>query len=291
MLRQASWIMAVALVAIATKPVIAQANQISWSLKASNGDVSLTLGDLTIKFNNLKFDGNAEGNDVFTVFGRGTSKMSSIHRHSSGGVDQEINLTYSYQDEVGSLVVNEYEFEIRGSKLAYDGKTYLLSEGKKTLTIGKARQGKDYRNEIELVDPPKIPPHSITEMDKEIISLVNKEREKEYLPPLKFSAKLYEAAYLHAYNMMHLEKMAHELPVRGMQAMTDRVSHVKYPWRSVRENVGQGYRSAQEAMKGWMESEAHRTNILSEDITEIGVASVRDKDGNFYFTQVFASPQ
>jgi uncharacterized protein YkwD len=40
-----------------------------------------------------------------------------------------------------------------------------------------------------------------------------------------------------------------------------------------------------------MNSEGHKANILNPDYTEIGVGIGRTKDGQLYFTQVFARPQ
>lgn len=50
------------------------------------------------------------------------------------------------------------------------------------------------------------------------------------------------------------------------------------------ENIAAGQQSPQQVVKGWLNSEGHRKNILDPNVTHIGIGY--DKDGN-YWTQVF----
>ena len=49
-------------------------------------------------------------------------------------------------------------------------------------------------------------------------------------------------------------------------------------------------RAHAEIMKLWMASESHRKNILFPEFTQIGIGIARAKNGDLYFTQVFAKP-
>lgn len=58
-------------------------------------------------------------------------------------------------------------------------------------------------------------------------------------------------------------------------------------YRSVGENIAYGQNSPEAVMKGWMNSEGHRANILNRDFTSIGVGHYKDASGTDYWTQLF----
>lgn len=60
-------------------------------------------------------------------------------------------------------------------------------------------------------------------------------------------------------------------------------------WRNVGENVGVGS-TVSRIHTAFMNSSAHRANILSSTYTEIGVGTARGSDGNIYVSQVFRRP-
>ena len=60
-------------------------------------------------------------------------------------------------------------------------------------------------------------------------------------------------------------------------------------WQVVGENVGQGG-SVDTIHAAFMDSPAHRANILATDYTEIGVGTVTDDNGVLWVTQVFRLP-
>jgi uncharacterized protein YkwD len=50
-------------------------------------------------------------------------------------------------------------------------------------------------------------------------------------------------------------------------------------------------RTPADAIATWMSSTAgHKENMLNKDYTEIGIGIAADKDGQRYWTQVFAKP-
>src|SRR4051794_2575049 len=95
---------------------------------------------------------------------------------------------------------------------------------------------------------------------QKILDLTNAERAKEDLPPLKPNPRLTAAARAHSANMARQEKMAHELDGKKP---ADRAEDAGYEWSRIGENVAYGQNvSIERIMKGWMESEGHRKNIL-----------------------------
>src|SRR5439155_7834154 len=45
-----------------------------------------------------------------------------------------------------------------------------------------------------------------------------------------------------------------------------------------------------EIVKGWMESKGHRENLLNPKHVHTGLGMAQSKGGDYYFTQLFASP-
>ena len=61
-------------------------------------------------------------------------------------------------------------------------------------------------------------------------------------------------------------------------------------YRSAGENIAKGQRTPEAVMNGWMNSQGHRENILSESYTEIGVGYGTDSNGMTYWVQMFRRP-
>lgn len=72
----------------------------------------------------------------------------------------------------------------------------------------------------------------------------------------------------------------------------DRISAAGYSWSSYAENIAAGYGSPADVVAGWMDSPGHRANILSTNVTEIGIGYVYVASSPYgvYWTAVFASP-
>ena len=57
------------------------------------------------------------------------------------------------------------------------------------------------------------------------------------------------------------------------------------------ENIAYNYNdSADEIMEIWMNSSGHKANILSDDVSRIGVG-LYESGGKYYWVQVFAEPK
>ena len=139
----------------------------------------------------------------------------------------------------------------------------------------------------EKKEPP--PPGPMTEEEKTLLDLVNKERDKEKLPALKSDDRLRKAARGHSENMAKQGKLEHVLDGKRPG---DRVDAVGYDFSRLGENIAfNDGGTPEEVVKGWMESKAHRDNILKKEFKETGVAVATDAKGVKYITQVFAAPR
>lgn len=130
----------------------------------------------------------------------------------------------------------------------------------------------------------------LTEQETEILGLVNQERARGGLPPLKFSPRLAVIARGHSYDMAMRHYLAHNSP-DGV-APADRIGGVGIGYRAVGENIymddyADSAGVPRRAMSGWLKSPEHLANIVSASFTETGVGIAQSADGNTYVTQDF----
>lgn len=115
---------------------------------------------------------------------------------------------------------------------------------------------------------------------KAILCLVNKERGKRGLKPLKLDRRLAKAARGHSNDMVQRRFFDHTAP--GDVTFVERIQRQRYTagarsW-SVGENLAWGtgpLATPQRIVAGWMKSPGHRANILSKRFREIGIGIAR----------------
>ena len=119
------------------------------------------------------------------------------------------------------------------------------------------------------------------------LKLLNQDRARFLLPPLKLDSHLGFVATGHCEDMKANDFFGHISPQTG--SPFDRLKASGY--RSLRsgENIAFN-RSLIEAEDSLMFSLGHRKNILSPDFTHVGIGVSRKK-GGWYLAQVFATPQ
>lgn len=138
---------------------------------------------------------------------------------------------------------------------------------------------------------PAPPARSLSTIVDTVFILTNRERARASLTPVRRNAELARAAQLQAEQMAAAGKLAHAVPGSRYPTLASRLKLVGYQYRSVGENVAEGYTSGAALMAGWMTSAPHRANILSARFTETGVGMARSKTGRTYTAQVFARPR
>lgn len=110
----------------------------------------------------------------------------------------------------------------------------------------------------------------------EVLDIVNKERKKAGLAALKMDASLLDTAMLRGFeNVLY---WSHTRP-NGSDCFTaDDLM--------MGENIAYGSSTAEGVMNMWMNSEGHRTNILTARFTSIGIGCVY-YEGTYYWVQCF----
>jgi uncharacterized YkwD family protein/spore coat assembly protein SafA len=122
----------------------------------------------------------------------------------------------------------------------------------------------------------------VLDLESQVVSLVNAERAKYGLPALKMDWELSRVARYKSQDMRDRGYFSHTSPTYG--SPFDMMKKFGLSYRYAGENIAKGFSTPSAVVKGWMNSEGHRANILNKNFTKIGVGYVAD--GN-YWTQMF----
>lgn len=118
---------------------------------------------------------------------------------------------------------------------------------------------------------------------KQVVKLVNEERVKAGLHELTIDTQIEAAALIRAKEMK--QSFSHTRPDGSSFSTALKEQGVSY--KGAGENIAWGQKTPEEVMKGWMNSEGHRANILNPKFTKIGVGFYQDANGRNYWTQLF----
>ena len=120
---------------------------------------------------------------------------------------------------------------------------------------------------------------------KEVVRLVNVERQKQGLGKLSLNAKLSNVATLKSPDMINKNYFDHTSPTYG--SPFDMMKQFNISYKTAGENIAKGQKTPAEVVKAWMNSQGHRENILNKNYTEIGIGVAKDANGTLYWTQMF----
>jgi uncharacterized protein YkwD len=143
------------------------------------------------------------------------------------------------------------------------------------------------RDDRPRVPPAPITPEELEEVRAQIVEAHNTIRGEAKLKKLAVNRKLTAAAQAHAEDMAARRKMTHTGGDGSSPA--ERVKARGYRYFRTGENVAAGLMSVDKVMKGWMDSPAHKRNILG-GFSEIGVGCAIDQDGKRYWCVTFGLP-
>ncbi|WDF04713.1 SafA/ExsA family spore coat assembly protein [Shouchella hunanensis] len=124
-------------------------------------------------------------------------------------------------------------------------------------------------------------------IEQEVVRLVNAERAKHGLQPLKENWELSRVARFKSADMRDKNYFSHTSPTYGSPHQMIRDFGIQY--RASGENIAAGQTTAQAVFNSWMNSSGHRQNILSPTYTEIGVGYAEGGSYRHYWTQMFIS--
>jgi hypothetical protein len=126
---------------------------------------------------------------------------------------------------------------------------------------------------------------------QEVVRLTNQFRARNGLPSLAIDIDLMEAAQTHVENMAFQDFFSHI--GRDGSRPWDRAQAAGYETGIVGENIGVGYRTPEEIVNGWINSDSHRAAMLNPRYNEIGAGFyfLRNDTGNvnynYYWAELF----
>ena len=132
-----------------------------------------------------------------------------------------------------------------------------------------------------------IPSNHYQSIEQQVVNLVNAERAKAGLKPLKADWELARVARFKSEDMRDNRYFDHNSPIYGTPFQMMKSFGINY--RSAGENIAAGQTTAESVMKSWMNSPGHKKNILSPNFTHIGVGYAKGGSYGHYWTQQFMS--
>jgi uncharacterized protein YkwD len=128
----------------------------------------------------------------------------------------------------------------------------------------------------------------LDDFEQEVLRLTNEFREENGLAPLANDSRLNAAAEDWSQTMAVDDSFVHS-------ALPEQIEEFGYEPAAWAENIAGGYPTPESVVNGWINSEGHRANMLSEDVTDIGVGYhlLEDDTGevvlHHYWTQIFGT--
>lgn len=123
---------------------------------------------------------------------------------------------------------------------------------------------------------------SVSSYEQKVIDLVNEIRVQNGLRKFTANWELSRVARYKSQDMKDKKYFSHTSPTYG--SPFDMMKSFGISYKTAGENIAYGYSTPEAVVKGWMNSEGHRKNILNPSFTQIGVGYVAS--GN-YWTQMF----
>lgn len=119
-------------------------------------------------------------------------------------------------------------------------------------------------------------------MSNRILSIINNHRDSLGLPVLNADTEYASAlAVEHTEYMISQNQISHD----NFHYRSDAIKYIGNAQR-VGENVGFGYKTAEEAVNAWFNSSGHKA-IIEGDYTHTGFGVMQSNNGQNFFTQIF----
>ena len=125
----------------------------------------------------------------------------------------------------------------------------------------------------------------VKQLEQQVAQMVNEERDKAGLAPLKMNWEVSRTARYKSQDMIDKRYFAHQSPTYGSPFNMMESFGIRFSAGG--ENIAYGQRTPTEVMQAWMDSPGHRANIMSAVYNEIGVGAAKAANGTLYWTQLF----
>lgn len=134
-------------------------------------------------------------------------------------------------------------------------------------------------DKIEAITTSYVPETKTIEI--EILELINNHRIANGMNALNSMRKVKATAYTHTDYMVDTGTVSHDNFYQRSNSLKSNPGAIK-----VGENVAYGYSSAESVVNAWLNSPGHK-EIMEGDFTDFDISAEKDKDGKWYFTNIF----
>ena len=134
-----------------------------------------------------------------------------------------------------------------------------------------------------VVKPP-VPSAQNSTFEARVLELVNEERKRTGASPLTMDTQLSNIARVKSLDMQQNGYFSHTSPSYG--SVADLLKLFGISFEAAGENLAHGYSTPETVVEGWLNSESHRSNILSSNYRKIGVGYIEE---GHHWTQIFTN--
>lgn len=121
----------------------------------------------------------------------------------------------------------------------------------------------------------------ITELQSEIITLINQHRSDQGLKTLNALEIAYPKAEDHTAYMINTGKVSHDNFYDREAYLVSEAGALQ-----VAENVAYAYSTAEGVVNAWLKSSSHKA-IIEGDYTHGSICAMKDAEGNYFYTHIF----
>lgn len=129
---------------------------------------------------------------------------------------------------------------------------------------------------------------SLNQQEQQLLNLVNNERNRRGLAPLRVDNRLNHLARLKSQDMIDNRYFAHESPVYGR--VGDMLRSAGIGFTLAAENLGVGG-SINSIFSAFMASPSHRSKIIDSRYTHTGIGVIHQPGRGYLVTQIFLLPR
>jgi len=215
-----------------------------------------------------------------------------------------ISATYEKADI--EYVVTTKNVAVKSGASENSSVIYRLPSGSRVSVVGK--QGNNYviylpsnkrvgmipvqstkpitsNSKTSIPDVPGAAANSLTNEETQMLNLINQERSKNGLKPLKANSEIAKIARLKSKDIADNNYFSHTSPTYGSPFEMLKKYGISYLYAG--ENLAKNS-NVQAAHQALMNSAGHRKNILSNNFTEVGIGIISSGDGSMkVYTQMF----
>ena len=258
-----------------------------------------TRADLLDSVNQLRQQECAQASKNLPRLRRSTGLDAVALEWSKGGrLTEALARTQYATTRSASMQVANTTRDVQITQLLRENYCTLLTEAVFSEIGLYRRQGHVW---IVIASPMVLPASGdLPALQQRVLQLVNEARRQprncgaeafDAAQQVSASTALSSAAMAHAQDMATHSHFQHA----GTDGSTpgERATRAGYRWSVVAENIASGITSAEDVVKGWLDSPGHCVNIMRPEFTEMGVAYVIEPGSKhrIYWSQVFGVPR